>query len=124
MPVTWSFDDGSTFTIAGMGAVTLEEFDRAITAILEHKRFVPGSRLLLDGLAVERVPGTEQLRQAAAVLSQLSSRGLSRVAIVAEKTSIWGVARMFSAFASLLGVNIRAFRDSNEAREWLAEDVA
>lgn len=125
MPVTWSFDDRSTFTIAGAGVVTLSEFEVVVSAILADERLIPGSLLLLDGIGIERVGGTaEEIRHAATLVSEIGTRGVSRVAIVAEKASIWGVARMFSVFASILGVNIMAFRDSNEAREWLAEDVA
>ena len=126
MPVTWSFDDRSVFVIAGTGAVALDEFEVVVTEILSDERLAPGSRVLLDGVAIERVRGgTDEIRQAATLRPRLASRGVSRVAIVAEKASIWGVARMFAVFASILGVNIRAFRDPTEAAEWLvSEDVA
>jgi hypothetical protein len=124
MPIALSFEEPSTFVACGSGTVTLHEAQEMVARILEDERLGPGTALLGDIRALERAMPVSDVRFVATLFPRLTERGLGRVAIVADRSSIYGVARMFSAFAAMLRVDVCAFRQIEEAQAWLDAEEA
>jgi hypothetical protein len=122
MPVTVRFEEPSTFVLCGSGKITLAEYQRAIAEIMVDPR--PMSHLLIDGREALSVPPTAEVKEGAAMLPRLLSKGLAGTAVVANRPAIYGVARMFAVFASLFNVKVRAFREMDEAQAWLETEEA
>ena len=124
MPVTMSFQEPSTFVLRGSGVVTYMEIIDALAKIGADARFGPGSQLLGDGRVAQSAPDAMEIRMLATTVADLHQRGLGRVAVVAERSSVYGASRMFSVFAGMLGVEVSVFRRLDEAEGWLATEPA
>ena len=82
-------------------------------------RFAPGATLLADCREVTGTPDADELRTIANALESLTQRGFAGLAIVAKSGFVYGMARMFTAFAELGGSRVSAFRDMDAASRWL-----
>lgn len=121
MPLDLTFQDPDTFAVRASGDVTFDEIQAAFQQLSNDARMCCGVAVIVDGREVEGVPSTSELRIIAGDLKVLFDRGLCAVAIVADRTFVYGVARMFAAFAEALGQNVHAFRCPDEARAWLED---
>jgi hypothetical protein len=121
MPLALAFQEPATFKVRASGGVTYEEVQVLLEEMRNHPRMCAGVSIIVDAHDVDGVPSTSELRLIAVDLKTLFDRGLDAVAIVADRTFVYGVARMFASFAEALGENVHAFRCSDEARAWLNE---
>lgn len=121
MTVAVTYDEPSTFLVFASGDVTAEDMRFVLHQIRTHREFDAGARILVDARTMAGAPTTEELRAVALDLKPLVDGGLRAIAIVAESQYIYGVARMFTAFASTVNVNAATFRTVDEAQHWLAE---
>lgn len=78
----------------------------------------PHSTLLVDLRALASAPDSRSLRAFAQALHAL---GLARVAVVASRDYMFGIARMLATYAQLDGLEAAAFRSEPDAARWLAE---
>lgn len=76
------------------------------------------STLLVDLRALASAPDSRSLRAFAQALHAL---GLARVAVVASRDYMFGIARMLATYAQLDGLEAAAFRSEPDAARWLAE---
>lgn len=106
---TWVLTPGETFELA------------EVLDLLRDTEWKGARRYLWDLRALAEGPGTTgDLRRMLDESERLSAQwNGSRVAIVATADLHYGVARMFTAFASDLDIEYRVFRDELEARAWL-----
>lgn len=123
MPIALEFDEPSTFTVHAAGKVTYDECEALLDELQRHPRLCCGAQVYVDGRDVESTPSTSELRDIARDLGPLVERGIGPIAFVTDKTFIYGVARMFSAFAEAMGATVHAFRSEREALDWLAGRV-
>ena len=121
MPLDLNFQEPDTFTVRASGHVTFDEIQAAFQQLSSDPRMCCGVGVIVDGREVDGVPSTTELRVIAGDLRALFDLGLCAVAIVADRTFVYGVARMFAAFAEALGENVHAFRCPVEARAWLED---
>lgn len=119
MSLELAFQEPETFSVRASGNVTFDEIQAAFHDLSVHPRMHSGVFILVDGREIDGVPTTMELRVIATDLKALFDLGLRAVAIVADRTFVYGVARMFAAFAGALGQNVHAFRRPEEARAWL-----
>src|SRR5688572_3344374 len=108
MPVALEFQEPSTFTVYAAGTVTFDECNRVIGELQNHPRLCCGVSMFVDGRAVVSAPNTAELREIARLLRPLLDRGLGPMVILTDSTFIYGVARMFSAFAEAMGATVYA----------------
>ena len=121
MPVSVRFEEPARFNLVATGRITSAECTGALEEVLSHPRFQSGVTVLALAHDVISVPRTDELRDIAAVAHTLSTGGMSALAIVTPPGFVYGVARMFSALADLMGVRCEVFLDAIEARERLDE---
>jgi len=123
VPIALEFEEPSTFTVYATGKVTYDECEALLDELQHHPRLCCGVQVYVDGRDVESTPSTSELRAIARDLQPLVERGIGPIAFVTDKTFIYGVARMFSAFAEAMGATVHAFRSEEEAHHWLTEHV-
>lgn len=119
MPVDLAFQEPSTFVVRASGNVTFDEAQNVIEQLRVDPRVRADVGVYVDGRDVESAPTTMELRILAGDLKPVFDQGIGAMAIVADKTFVYGIARMFQAFAEALGENVHAFRTPDEARDWL-----
>lgn len=124
MPIRISFEEPDRFVLEGTGAITGAESIDAFEEVLKHPRFRKGVTLLAVTRNVTGAPPTDELREIVSSALALKKGGMTAMAIVTEPGFTYGVARMFSALADLVGVRVEIFQDVSEAREHLDEASA
>ena len=119
MPVVIGFSPPDTFLVHASGVVTYAEAQRVVDDALAHPRLSDARRILVDGHAVTGAPSSSELRAILRDMRPLMDRQIRTMAIVTDKSFVYGVARMFGVFAEAFGLHVRAFRTIEEAEEWL-----
>ena len=122
MPVTYEIDrDRRLVRTRCAGAVTMAEvlghFDELERDPARPERL----DVLLDLTGSTTLPGSDQLRTVAARISAVRTPRFGRMAIVADRDSMFGMARMFGVFAEAYFTASKVFRDLPEAERWLSE---
>lgn len=120
MPLAIAFTDQHTVEVSAGGSVTFAEIAVMLDDLLDDPRITMGTSILVDARGVREVPTTAELRIVARDLAPLRERGVHRIAVCADSTFVYGVARMFGIFADAIGLQIGAFWQLDEARSWLA----
>ena len=124
MPLSFAFAEPATFVVHASGKVTYEEIMQARGQILAHPRLGDGSVVLVDAEKVTGVPTTMELRAIARTLRPLRTAGVGALAFATSSSFVYGVTRMFSAFAEDSGMKISAFREMDEAQRWLGAEMS
>lgn len=121
MPVAVSVLEPTRFVVDVTGNVTGAEVFQGIDTILSDPNFSRGTTVLVVARGVTGTPGSHELRDLAAAVVALKDAGMPGLAIVTEPGFVYGVARMFSSLAELVGVPVEVFQDPAEARNRLDE---
>ena len=111
------------FVVRASGRVTIDEGLAIIDQLRADSRLCCGVSLIVDGCNVDSAPSATDLRILAGELKPLFDQGLAAVAIFTDRTFVYGVARMFAAFAEAFGENVHVFRTEDEARGWIEEQT-
>lgn len=119
MPVAVGFAKPDVFVVRATGDVTHDECQRAIDEILYHPAADAGRKILVDGRGTTTAPKTTELQAIARDMRLLIARGYGPMAIVTDRSFVYGVARMFAVFAEAFGLQVRAFHSVDEASGWL-----
>ena len=119
MPVAVGFAKPDVFVVRATGDVTYDECQRAIDEILYHPASDTGRKILVDGRGTTTAPKTTELQAIARDMRLLIARGYGPMAIVTDRSFVYGVARMFAVFAEAFGLQVRAFHSVDEASGWL-----
>jgi hypothetical protein len=120
MPVAVAFAPPDVVVVRATGAVTFEECERGIDDVLavratDNRRL----KILVDGRGVSAAPQADELRQLARDMKIFIDRGYGPIAIVTDRSFVYGVARMFAVFAETFGLHVNAFQSVDEASAWL-----
>lgn len=102
------------------GRVSAEELASLSEALLRDPAYQHVTRQLADLRQCEgiEVP-TEELRDLARHVSVTDQREGVRLAVVATRDVMFGMARLYTAHREPSTMEIRVFRDMREARAWL-----
>lgn len=119
MPVAVGFAKPDVFVVRATGDVTYGECQRAIDEIMYHPASDTGRKILVDGRGTTTAPKTGELQAIARDMRLLIARGYGPMAIVTDRTFVYGVARMFAVFAEAFGLRVRAFHSVADASDWL-----
>ena len=124
MPLAYAFSRPREISMIARGDVSFADVAVVLDELLDDPRLEPGCQLLVDCRGVTSAPSTPELRIIARDLAPLHQRGVERIAVCADSTFVYGVARMFAVFAEVFGLHVAAFRDVRDARQWLASGMA
>jgi hypothetical protein len=119
MPVVVGFSRPDTFLVHASGVVTYTEVQRSVDDLLAHPGLSDARKLLVDGHAVTAAPSSNELRAIVRDMKPLMDRDIRTMAIVTDRSFVYGVARMFGVFAEAFGMRVRAFRTIAEGEAWL-----
>lgn len=120
MPVALSFRAPQTFLIEASGTVTYDEVTHVVETLLSDPRLADGADAITDARKVTGVLSASELRLVAGRAKELRRAGLRANAIVTPDGFVYGVARMFSALAELVGARAGVFKTLDEAEAWIA----
>src|SRR5687768_10371281 len=98
------------------GAIPASESLAALREISSDPRFGPGATLLAIVAGATSVPASDELSGLAVEVRSLVDRGLAGFVIVTEPGFVYGVARMFTVIAEMVGVRAYATQDEAEGR--------
>jgi hypothetical protein len=122
VPITYHFEDDTLFTTIE-GPTAYEDVKRYLNALTTDPRFRAGMPGLIDCRRVKSLFSIADLRRTAADLrARPEIRG--RAAVLATSNLVYGLLRMYEVFSDGDPVEIRVFRQPEEALAWLrgAED--
>ena len=105
------------------GVVTDDDFLSLTRFVVDSPEMRPGFSELCDLRDSTRVEiSADALRRNLAMTEPLDrhpSRRSARIAVVAPNDAAFGVARMYESMRADSPVGVRAFRDVDDARDWL-----
>jgi len=113
----------TTVTIRASGQASAEGFEAYLKELLEHPRWLPGMRILVDFRDLEGgYLRKEEIRRISDLHVPLGERlGNGPCAIVVSDPLHFGLARMWEAYSDRrLFLRIRVFDSMDEARDWLS----
>lgn len=120
--IRFTLDKESRVRIATFeGVVDDTELFAAYQKLMSEEGFDPTLHHLADLRAVEHFAvSTAGLRQLVGSFTNLNGLGLrTKLAIVAAKDDVFGMARMYQVFRSDAPQELQIFRDMAEAKNWL-----
>ncbi len=103
------------------GRLTFDEVAKAYQAMLDHPEFRSGMEALWRFEDVEG-PGlsADEIRNFVSFQRDtISRRGPARVAIYVERDLDFGIVRVYEALVGAVHIDVRGFRDVDEAIRWL-----
>ena len=104
------------------GDLDVDDFITGLTEIMTYEDFEKGMGAIFDLMASTWESDPEDLRRISRFLIENSERiGPSRCALVVGSDRAYGMSRMFEVFSGETSVNVRVFRDLDEAKRWLTE---
>ena len=110
----------SLVTVTLHGELTLETMKGAFARLVNHPEFEPGMNAIWDlrQTTINIRPG-DPSKLAEYVRTRRSSRGSRyRLAMVAQTSEQWSMARTYQLVSAPLPFEFRIFRDEKAAREW------
>jgi hypothetical protein len=105
------------------GTPSVAGFDALRIAVLTHPGFVSGMDVIHDHTGLSGYPSSTEVRMIAEGATRSSQAGAfwGRLAIVAPDPALYGLARMWEAYAGDgLAARTRVFVSLGEAMEWFA----
>lgn len=126
MPIEWELDpDTGMLIVTATGKVPAGAYLEIWDQIIEDPRIASGPRILADFRSVEVTQTGADVRGVAAGAKAFDDfmRG-GRMAVLATQQASFGLARMYATLIDSLAIEVRVFRDYDEARAWALEPSA
>ena len=122
MPVTYEIDrEFALIRTRCTGDVTFAEVVSHFRELENHASLPARLDVLLDLTEMQSIPDSDQLTSVAREVEILRQKvDWGSCAIVANRDILFGISRMFHAFAEAHFANLNVFRELAEAELWLA----
>lgn len=126
MPITYAVhSDGRIVIVTLTGTLELREYRDALHRALGDPRYQPGSAILLDARAIDRLPSIDDLRGLVSLARDLSARAVEPFAIVVATDLQYVAGKLFATLASAtINLETRVFREIDSAMSWLRSMLA
>ena len=122
MPYTTRFDPASRRGIlAAEGAIDLGGSVEAMLALAGDPRLEPGWHILVDLNAASYTPSLADAARLSGLQQHAEALLGRRVAFLATTPTIQAITGILASIATARGIEARAFTNSAEAGQWLAE---
>ena len=122
LPIWFRIDRSRQLLLArAESSLSRREFEDSLQEAVAHPDFSPGFRQLCDFRELHEFGGGyDEYHEVIENGRKFSDRLQGgRVALVAERDSVFGMLRMYQAIAQELPLEISVFRDMEEAERWL-----
>jgi hypothetical protein len=125
MPVVYEIDQArAVIRTRCVGDASFEEVIGHFHMLESDPACPPLLDVLLDLSGMTSLPAPEQLREVSSQMGNVSKRvRFGACAIVAPRTVLFGLLRMFEVFAEERFRTSRVFRETGEAEAWLLEHL-
>jgi len=122
MPVIYEIDrERRLIRTRCVGAATLDEVLEHFDALQRDPDCPEHLDVILDLSGQVTLPEADQLRVVAARIAEVREISFGKLAVIADRDSMFGMARMFEVFAETHFTASRVFRDGNEAERWVLD---
>lgn len=119
MAISYRIIDGIVFTDME-ASFSLDDVRVYLAAVMTDPSYRNGMPSLVDCRRVTALLSPEELRVIAADIGKLTTAPVSgRCAVLASSDVVFGLLRMYEVYSDGAPVEVRAFRDQNEAMAWL-----
>ncbi len=126
MPITYTIHaDLKLLVTRYVGVVTNDEFTKAYYSILEGSEFQQGFYELVDLQEVKEWKITAGAMENVSALVSHFYKGSSesmRTAVLTPRDELYGIGRMYGAYADSESEDVKVFKDVIEAMRWLGLD--
>ena len=124
MSITYRFASNALAIFRLTGTVPDEAMMEMANRFLSDERVRPGMRILSDHRELQSVITTDGLHDLhERIRSDIERIEGARVAFVSQRSAHLRMMRMFAALAHELPVEVQAFRDMEDAAEWLLGEL-
>lgn len=120
MPISYQIS-GKTIRVTLSGKNETDDIRQVVARILSDPAFADDLHLLLDSRESTANPSVAQIRARAVLLKSVVEDRPVRIAFLVSGTLRYGLARMFSVYAQMEGLNIEVFKDIDEACHWIEQ---
>ena len=125
VPVSYTIStEEKLVSVTASGVVTREDMDQLRAQLLSDPQICPGTQLLLEASNVDSRLTFADLQVIAGRLDGIFSRGIGKVAVVADSRYAYSLAKTFAVFAANEPVRMKPFRKREPAIQWLQTGVA
>ena len=111
--------DRKLITVTAKGAYSREDVDKFQVNLLADKRIGSGTCVLVDANGAKPSLSFTDLQEVSRPLQQMFEKGIVRMALVTDSTFVYSIGKTFGVFAERLPVQVKTFRDVDEAVAWL-----
>lgn len=121
MPLHWEREpETGVLIVQAIGKVAPNAYVDLWDELIADPHIEPGPRVLADFREVEVTQDGAGVRRLAAGAQRFDDfmRG-GRMAVVATQQASFGLARMYASLVDALPIEVRVFRDYDEARAWV-----
>ena len=109
-------DDRALITFRG--ELDNAQIRQAYEEVTSDPAYQPGSQVLVDDLESNFNPSMQDAQDLVGIFASFTDR-ISQFAIVVRKDVHFGLGRMVEVYCESQGVNLRIFREVEDAAEWL-----
>jgi hypothetical protein len=122
MGISYRIVDGVLRTTVA-GSAAADDVRAYLAAVRADSRYRPGMHTLVDCRTVATLLSSADLRSIAEEVRAMSPPSVyRRIAMLASTDVVFGLIRMYEAFAETSSLEVQAFRDECEAIAWLSND--
>jgi hypothetical protein len=120
MPITYTIlRDERLVKAYATDVIRADDLNGFVDALLADPDLTPGTRALYDASDADPDITILQLAEVASRVPKLASRGLGRIAILAQSRATYRVAKTFSVLLRALGIEVEVFTELHAAEAWL-----
>jgi hypothetical protein len=120
VPVNYAVStEDNLVLVTARGLVTRADMDDLHYQVLADPQIRPGMRMILEAASVDSQLSFSDLQEIAGRLGEIFERGIGKVAVVADSTYVYSLAKTFAIFAANEPVRMKPFRGREEAIQWL-----
>lgn len=125
MPIEYRIDhDWELVRTRCTGQVTLQEVIEHFDVLERDPERPPRLHVLLQLTGMLTLPRSDELQAVAARMKRLTTLRFGVCAILVDRDIVFGIARMFAAFAESRFESVQVFKSAEAAETWLAESIA
>jgi crotonobetainyl-CoA:carnitine CoA-transferase CaiB-like acyl-CoA transferase len=123
MPTTYRIDDKAEIVyFLAIGTTTEEDWGETRSQISADPLYRPGMSVLVDAREHESLLSTAFIKRTTEDLkARFEPADVPRWAIVVTRRVAYGLGRMFALLAETGDIDVRVFRDIDDAEKWLRD---
>lgn len=119
MGISYQIVDGIVFTTME-ATLSLDDVRAYLVTVLADPAYQPGMPSLVDCRKVTALLSPAELRAIAADIGSTTAAPVTgRCAVLAASDVVFGLVRMYEAYSEGAPIEVRAFRDYDQAMAWL-----